>query len=447
MGGRSRGRRGAHRRRRRARVLRRRRYARALRRGEVRRSTAGAVLGDRVPAQRADRALSEAGDRDHGRPGDGRRRRPFGACRASRRDRALGGRHAGSRHRIFSRCRRIVPAGARARPCRHPSCADRRPHRRGRCDLLRARRYSHCLRRSSPSIPAALADCRTARGGAGAASAAICHAACARPACRRRGHGSIAATSADDVEDIVDRAARQQRQPRDAALDAMRKASPTSLKITLRNLRAAASFKRVEESFQQDYRIALACIAGHDFIEGIRATIVDKDRKPVWRPGQARRRDAGHRRPALSIRRRAGTEIRRVEGRTHMSTIGFIGLGNMGAPMAANLVKSGEHVLGFDLVPASREASARDGVQIVANARSDCGRRRHRHHHAAGRRACVVGLERHRAAGAAGHAVHRLLDDRRGRAPARRMRWRRRAASPRSMRRSRAASAAPRRRR
>jgi len=37
--------------------------------------------------------------------------------------------------------------------------------------------------------------------------------------------------------------------------------------------------------------------------------------------------------------------------------------------MAANLVKSGGHVLGFDVVPASREASARDGVQIVANAR------------------------------------------------------------------------------
>jgi 3-hydroxyisobutyrate dehydrogenase len=53
-----------------------------------------------------------------------------------------------------------------------------------------------------------------------------------------------------------------------------------------------------------------------------------------------------------------------------MTTIGFIGLGNMGAPMAANLVKAGEHVLGFDVVPASREASARDGIQIVATARS-----------------------------------------------------------------------------
>jgi 3-hydroxyisobutyrate dehydrogenase len=53
-----------------------------------------------------------------------------------------------------------------------------------------------------------------------------------------------------------------------------------------------------------------------------------------------------------------------------MSKIGFIGLGNMGGPMAANLVKAGEHVLGFDVVPESREASAKDGVQIVANAKS-----------------------------------------------------------------------------
>jgi enoyl-CoA hydratase len=69
-----------------------------------------------------------------------------------------------------------------------------------------------------------------------------------------------------------------------AALDTMRKASPTSLKVALRNIRAAAQFNKVEESFAQDYRIAMACIAGHDFIEGIRATIIDKDRNPRWRP-------------------------------------------------------------------------------------------------------------------------------------------------------------------
>jgi 3-hydroxyisobutyrate dehydrogenase len=51
-----------------------------------------------------------------------------------------------------------------------------------------------------------------------------------------------------------------------------------------------------------------------------------------------------------------------------MPHIGFIGLGNMGGPMAANLVKAGERVLGFDVTAASRDASARDGVQIVGSA-------------------------------------------------------------------------------
>ena len=53
-----------------------------------------------------------------------------------------------------------------------------------------------------------------------------------------------------------------------------------------------------------------------------------------------------------------------------MSNIGFIGLGNMGGPMAANLLKAGHRVRGFDLTPASREAAAKDGIEIVANAKS-----------------------------------------------------------------------------
>jgi len=45
-----------------------------------------------------------------------------------------------------------------------------------------------------------------------------------------------------------------------------------------------------------------------------------------------------------------------------MATIGFIGLGNMGGPMAANLVKKGHTVKGFDLVAANLEAAAKRGV-------------------------------------------------------------------------------------
>jgi len=47
-----------------------------------------------------------------------------------------------------------------------------------------------------------------------------------------------------------------------------------------------------------------------------------------------------------------------------MTTISFIGLGNMGGPMAANLVKAGHKVLGFDLVAELRAAAAKTGVSI-----------------------------------------------------------------------------------
>ncbi|MBC7158152.1 MAG: NAD(P)-binding domain-containing protein, partial [Rhodobacteraceae bacterium] len=53
--------------------------------------------------------------------------------------------------------------------------------------------------------------------------------------------------------------------------------------------------------------------------------------------------------------------------------IGFVGLGNMGAPMAANLVKAGHEVTGFDLaapcpegvVPATSAAAAASGAEVV----------------------------------------------------------------------------------
>ena len=48
-----------------------------------------------------------------------------------------------------------------------------------------------------------------------------------------------------------------------------------------------------------------------------------------------------------------------------MATIAFIGLGNMGGPMAANLVKAGHKVVAFDLVEASRNQARSDGAAIA----------------------------------------------------------------------------------
>ena len=51
-----------------------------------------------------------------------------------------------------------------------------------------------------------------------------------------------------------------------------------------------------------------------------------------------------------------------------MTTIAFIGLGNMGNPMAANLVKAGHAVQGFDLVPANLDTAKANGVSVMADA-------------------------------------------------------------------------------
>ena len=51
-----------------------------------------------------------------------------------------------------------------------------------------------------------------------------------------------------------------------------------------------------------------------------------------------------------------------------MTDIAFIGLGNMGGPMAANLVKAGHNVTGFDLVPASCDQARADGIAVAGSA-------------------------------------------------------------------------------
>lgn len=51
-----------------------------------------------------------------------------------------------------------------------------------------------------------------------------------------------------------------------------------------------------------------------------------------------------------------------------MATIAFIGLGNMGLPMARNLHKAGNHVVGFDIMDANMEAASAAGLETAATA-------------------------------------------------------------------------------
>ncbi len=51
-----------------------------------------------------------------------------------------------------------------------------------------------------------------------------------------------------------------------------------------------------------------------------------------------------------------------------MSSIAFIGLGHMGGPMAANLVKAGHRVVGFDVAPAALETAKANGIDVAPSA-------------------------------------------------------------------------------
>jgi NADPH-dependent glutamate synthase beta subunit-like oxidoreductase len=85
-----------------------------------------------------------------------------------------------------------------------------------------------------------------------------------------------------------------------------------------------------------------------DFLEGIRALIIDKDKAPRWR--HARIEDVTADEVAAMLAP-LGAEELTFDGEETAMRIGFIGLGNMGAPMAANLVKAGHEVTGFDPPP------------------------------------------------------------------------------------------------
>jgi enoyl-CoA hydratase len=67
------------------------------------------------------------------------------------------------------------------------------------------------------------------------------------------------------------------------AVSAIRAKSPTSLKLALRQMRVGATFD-FEACMATEFRIVSRLIHGHDFYEGVRAVIIDKDNVPRWQP-------------------------------------------------------------------------------------------------------------------------------------------------------------------
>ena len=111
------------------------------------------------------------------------------------------------------------------------------------------------------------------------------------------GEGSLAANlptinrcfAFDRAEDIVaalradgsDWAAAQHR--------ALATKSPETVKVTLRQLREGAKLEAFEANMVMEYRIGWRKVQSADFLEGVRAVIIDKDHSPVWSPAALER--------------------------------------------------------------------------------------------------------------------------------------------------------------
>jgi enoyl-CoA hydratase len=67
-------------------------------------------------------------------------------------------------------------------------------------------------------------------------------------------------------------------------LATLRTKSPQSLKVTLRQLRAGRRMTDFAEVMAMEYRLGGRIVRTHDFQEGVRAVIVDKDNAPQWSP-------------------------------------------------------------------------------------------------------------------------------------------------------------------
>jgi enoyl-CoA hydratase len=88
----------------------------------------------------------------------------------------------------------------------------------------------------------------------------------------------------DTVEDIIAALRGHDAGPANDAANLIATRSPVSLCVALEAIRRAAKLETLEDVLRQEYRTSSACSQSHDFVEGTRAMVIDKDRNPKWSP-------------------------------------------------------------------------------------------------------------------------------------------------------------------
>lgn len=88
----------------------------------------------------------------------------------------------------------------------------------------------------------------------------------------------------DRVEDIFAALEAEGSEWASAQLAILKAKSPQSMKVTLRQLRTGATLTSFAETMAMEYRLGGRVVRTHDFQEGVRAVIVDKDNTPAWAP-------------------------------------------------------------------------------------------------------------------------------------------------------------------
>ena len=67
-------------------------------------------------------------------------------------------------------------------------------------------------------------------------------------------------------------------------LQTLRTKSPQTMKVSLRLLKDGAGMATFADEMKQEYAVGARVVQRHDFLEGVRAVIVDKDNAPKWNP-------------------------------------------------------------------------------------------------------------------------------------------------------------------